>query len=438
MKPPTLTFVHAGRERTLVKHPRVQQAVRTGALTVAQAAASIWFLRAKLAGMAKEKSFPLEVANQKAIAAARDLLNGHQSNRALFSQWLAERDELRRPAACVGEIIPIYRAKSRCDERVINNNVAAFYLVLQRARNPSWKRGVGQAAFEARYDDIGRLDALSLTEITKALAVDFQDALLRAAGTDELAKERATTNANSLLRQARSIFADRPRNNVLAHYTAAGLKLPECIHGFKKAPLLPEPDHSFDPPSPELVERLRTAAVGLRETDRNSYRIYLLAAGCGLRKKEIAWLCGSHISHRARPDGTLHIIELRTRAHFRTKSRKPRYVPMEDFIWRELIALDPLLAAPRSADPVTPLEDYLLEGDSRERYQTAFRRFGAWMTAQGWNRPKKAHELRKLWSSTWAEARGSEFARKLAGNTAKVFDDHYYAMLKDPELKILG
>lgn len=424
-KVPTLTFTHAGRERTLNKHPRVQQEIRKDLITEEQASATPWYLRAKLAGMTSERSFKLVAADKLAIAAARDILNGHAKNHAVFSAWLADRDAAHKPAATLGEIIATYRAKSRCDARVTAGNVSAMYLVLRHAR------GTPDLTEQ-------EMDKLSLTEIKKSLAIEFQDALVKAAGADELARERAATNANSLLRQARSLFADRPRNNLLEHYATAGLRIPDSVHGFKKAPLLPEPDHTFEPPSDDLVNRIRTAAVALRAADPNGYRIYLLALGCGLRKKEIALLCGSHIQHKTAGDTTRHTIELRTRSHFRTKSRKPRYVPMEDHIWRELVALNPMLAAPRSADPVAPLEDYLLQGDANERYNLAFRRFGPWLAAQGWNRKKKAHELRKLWSSLVAAEHGSDVARKLAGNTAKVFDAHYHSLLKLPDLKILG
>lgn len=95
MKPelPKLTFTHAGIERTLAKHPRVQQSIRTGTITLDQAAATPWYLRAKLLG--KERTFKLAATEKAALAAARDILNGHQANPQQFSQWVAQQEARR-------------------------------------------------------------------------------------------------------------------------------------------------------------------------------------------------------------------------------------------------------------------------------------------------------------------------------------------------------
>jgi len=68
-----ITFTHAGRERTLVKHPKIQGALATGALTEAKASTKPWYLRLKVGG--KIQSFNLKVtAERDAIAAAKDKL----------------------------------------------------------------------------------------------------------------------------------------------------------------------------------------------------------------------------------------------------------------------------------------------------------------------------------------------------------------------------
>lgn len=268
---------------------------------------------------------------------------------------LADTKLRHRAFVTLGELFPIYRQHTRCAPRTAVNNIGSLRLVLRRALAPP-----------ALSDS--EVGGQSVTILTRKLVLDFQTALLKNAGPDYRAQDRAATTANSLLRQARSLFAGSARNNMMETYHAAGLRLPASLETFRRAPLLPEPEHTFEAPSAELISRLRTAAAALRAADPNGYRIYLLTCGCGLRKKEIAYLCGSHIAHLPAGAHPRHIIELKTRANFRTKNRKPRYVPMEAHVWDELVALDPRLAAPGSAAPATPLTDYLLTGSAHERY----------------------------------------------------------------------
>lgn len=95
LRPPSsalrLQFTHAGQERTLAKHPRIANQLRHGQITEAAARETPWYLRAKLAGMTREQTFKLVRADKAAIAAARDILNGHKENFQEFSAWMAAR-----------------------------------------------------------------------------------------------------------------------------------------------------------------------------------------------------------------------------------------------------------------------------------------------------------------------------------------------------------
>jgi len=81
-----LTFIHAGQERTLAKHPAVQHDLRTGAVTEQVAASKPWYLRFATAG--KTYSFKLPTAEREAIRAAKDILNGRLQRPDQFAAFL--------------------------------------------------------------------------------------------------------------------------------------------------------------------------------------------------------------------------------------------------------------------------------------------------------------------------------------------------------------
>jgi integrase len=138
-----------------------------------------------------------------------------------------------------------------------------------------------------------------------------------------------------------------------------------------------------------------------------------------------------------------HFIPLRTKKGFKTKTGKARLVPLEHAVWLELESLKPIVAMPATA-PVDPgadittavSADYVLTGSAHERLEESFRRLGTWMTGLGFNRKKKAHELRKHFGSAAADQLGDRIAPKLLGNSADVFHAHYDAMRVTPEVKM--
>ena len=58
---------------------------------------------------------------------------------------------------------------------------------------------------------------------------------------------------------------------------------------------------------------------------------------------------------------------------------------------------------------------FLLEGDEAERL-AVWPRFSKWMQSVGWNRRKKAHELRKLYGSEVSKQAGISVAQDLLGH----------------------
>lgn len=86
-----LTFIHAGTERTLNKHPETQAALKAGTITEAQAAQSPWYLRWTPPG-GKKRLFKLPSNNKDAIRAAVDILKNQQSRPVDFVAFLEAKD----------------------------------------------------------------------------------------------------------------------------------------------------------------------------------------------------------------------------------------------------------------------------------------------------------------------------------------------------------
>lgn len=84
---PKLSFTHAGVNRTLAKHPVVQQQLRAGLITAEAALARPWYLRFDTAG--KAKSFKLAAIREtEAIREAKDILKTRESRPNDFAAFL--------------------------------------------------------------------------------------------------------------------------------------------------------------------------------------------------------------------------------------------------------------------------------------------------------------------------------------------------------------
>lgn len=86
---------------------------------------------------------------------------------------------------------------------------------------------------------------------------------------------------NSLLRQARSLFS---KKKVLPHL--GGIELPDPLP-FARINFEQEPDKRYKKTF-DVRQLIRKAARELSGTEPEQFKIFLLAVGCGLRRKEIS------------------------------------------------------------------------------------------------------------------------------------------------------
>lgn len=242
---------------------------------------------------------------------------------------------------------------------------------------------------------------------------EFQQAQLRTAA-DEIQRGRVMVSANSVLRQARSLFAA----DVLPAYR--GLTLPD-LGGFMKAPKLRAPKVQYVAPPAAVVARISAEYPALRESDPAAYAGFLLGAFLGLRNGEMKAAEWDWVEQ----DGAgAWWLRLQTKAHWRSKTAVGRNVAIPLGV---LQGLQAVRGASREG----------LEGDRRflipgahptERNERMFRRLNGWLRVMGLDRAhfsKGVYELRKLWGNVRAWEVGSYQAARMAGNSPAVMEQYY-------------
>ncbi len=208
---------------------------------------------------------------------------------------------------------------------------------------------------------------------------------LSAAEKDEV-RARVLRSANSMLAQARSLFARSRRNDLPAYYERHGLALPPCIEAFKRVPGFPGTTKSeYHAPREDLVlETLRAVEKLAGSTDPlelNVYKAVWCALGFGLRKRHIA---AAKVGDFHKEGGDVF---------FRPASnggKNHSEIGVQLDAWERL--------APHVEG--RPKSEYLLTGTDTERQDEVFRRLSALFKSLGWETQHHIHELR-----AWAGCR---------------------------------
>jgi integrase len=259
-------------------------------------------------------------------------------------------------------------------------------------------------------------DACSTRELTRQLVADFQLARRKATAGNPLREARAAHGMNSILRQARCVFAAEARQ----HF--GQLLLPD-LEGFMKAPFADEPRvQYFDPPA-AVLRRIGENYPALRQSDPGAFAAFLLGAFVGLRNGEAAAARWEWIETAG--DG-MPRLRLATQADWRTKTGRERMVSIEPVV---LTALRSVRGA-RGWDGYAGEPDFLIPaGHATERGKRMFVRLNAWLRAQGLDREhfsKGFYMLRKHFGrvTAWREG-GSYYAARALGNDPKIAAQYY-------------
>jgi integrase len=125
---------------------------------------------------------------------------------------------------------------------------------------------------------LAKIHPVKLAELTPARVQEWKRSFLATAGTDPLALRRARISVNSLLRQARSLFAVKR-----IRHLQFSLPKPLPFDGVDF-----EPRQSMKYRSEiDVLKLIKAAKAELRDSLPEAYKVFLLAVRAGLRKKEI-------------------------------------------------------------------------------------------------------------------------------------------------------
>ncbi len=127
------------------------------------------------------------------------------------------------------------------------------------------------------------VDSVPLSELTPTKIQTWRSQFLAAVTSDEAAKRRAIITTNSLIRNAKGLFAKK-----ILPFLGDELELPTPLP-FEGIPLIKQPSMRY---SSKINARqlLESAASDLKPQNQEAYKILLLALMCGLRVSEIDYL----------------------------------------------------------------------------------------------------------------------------------------------------
>jgi integrase len=242
----------------------------------------------------------------------------------------------------------------------------------------------------------------------------FQQALVKAAGEDAIKRIRAERSANSILRQARSVFAAP----VMPAYR--DLTLPE-LDGFLKAAKLKAPAVQYVAPPADVIARISKDYPALKAADPGGYAAFLLGAFLGLRNGEAA---AAEWSWVERDGEGRSWLRLATRPHWKTKTARGRDVEIPAGVLLELEAVRGI-----SVEGVQAEQGFLIPAPHEtERKVRVFRRLNGWLRTRGLTvqmTPKGFYELRKYFTNRQAWDSGAYRAARAAGNSPAVVERYY-------------
>jgi integrase len=152
---------------------------------------------------------------------------------------------------------------------------------------------------------LARVHSVKLSELSLKAVQQWKISFLSKAGDDPISQRSAKVSVNSYLRQARSLFSPR----ILKH---VDLELPSPLP-FEGVEFEPRPSCKYRS-SFNIAELVSVAREELANSDPEAYKVFLLGAMVGLRRKEIDLLEWDSFLWDQ------HLIRIQTTQYFEAKS----------------------------------------------------------------------------------------------------------------------
>jgi hypothetical protein len=354
--------------------------------------ATHWHVEIQRHGVRHELS--LESANREAAAAkARDLYEyvrvyGWEQTLAKYRPRLAPHP----PGCTLGQYVAAAKRTADIAPRTLETycrsvrKIASDMLgLVDNGKRYNGRAGGGRDAW------LAKVDAIKLSEFTPAQIAAWKKSFLSRAGSDPKSQRNARVSVNFYLRSAKSLFGSKVRENL------GTLFLPEPIPFAEVQIERPSAKYfaSFD-----LEELIRAARQELSECDPEVFKVLLLSAMAGLRRKEIDLLPWPAFRWEA---GTIRVEHTK---HFTPKTADSAGD----------VAVDPeLLALFRGYYAQDPRAEFVIESQgapragvlyNHYRCEKVFGRLTDWLRSHGVGSAKPIHELRKAFGSVICERAG--------------------------------
>jgi integrase len=236
-------------------------------------------------------------------------------------------------------------------------------------------------------------EAISLDELTKKVARDYQDLVRKQyeteAGDNEKdrrsARDRADRTTKSTLRQAKALFS--VERGLVDRYREAGLVVPECVEefcGYKAQGKITT--KVYFPPSDDVMRTTFVKIEELRLSEPEVYDLFWTALGTGCRRNEVLDMV---VTDFVELNGGLWI------GAGLGKDGRQIQIPVINWPVHESSTVVPAdvvraaIARAKAAGRAT-----LFSGKAWERVEVLARRLNEWLTGLGWHDEKKMHALR--------------------------------------------
>jgi integrase len=260
-------------------------------------------------------------------------------------------------------------------------------------------------------DSLEAVSDFPVSHLNDRFISDLKMAEMKAADGSISEQGNIKRRLKSVMADARSVLCP----SALEEYAAQGLKLPD-VEPFMKTVLFKRVTKKrYRLPPVEVIAAIQRDMGELRE-NLNAYRMFLLAMGAGLRKREIRECRQSWIVGGDQPTVFIGVTE-----DWEQKSHGESCIELCEWAYKELMnCMD---------DGAMVITGTVTDAADASKFLCA------WLRSKGLDRHKPTHELRMLYGSWVANRRGLFVAQKLLRHKdAQVTSDSYSDLIADEKI----
>jgi len=283
----------------------------------------------------------------------------------------------------------------------------------EKAEKEARKRYASKWAADFRK----QIDVEPITIFNRSSIQEWRKAFVEKVGTDEALKKRARISSNSILRQAKALFAE----DILD--TIRGVKIPSPLP-FDKCKFYEGDDMSYIS-SIDPIALMKVAKNEFFESDPDVYKVLILCLGAGLRKSEVDTLTYEQVDFA---NSTIH-MKVTTEGRRKTRGSEG-LIPIHRTLLKRLKAWKR-----KTRGKFVVSSAGVAEGKvwgRRYRCEAVFEKAIAWLRTHGVNTAKPLHTLRKEAGSLVTTKWDIQAAKQFLRHKSIAVTSAFYANNKSP------